>query len=60
MSDPARPLPPHIQALLDAHLKSVEQPPRRDRDREWAEALDRCRKFDQSKMQAWKDPRAGR
>jgi hypothetical protein len=57
MSDPARPLPPHIQALLDAHLKSVEQPPRRDRDREWAERLDRARQYDQSKMPPWSDPR---
>jgi hypothetical protein len=57
MSDPNKNLPPHIQALLDAHLKSVEQPPRRDRDRDWAERLDRCRQFDQSKMPAWKDPR---
>jgi hypothetical protein len=59
MSDPVRPLPPHLQALLDAHLKSVERPPapRRDMQRDWAERLDRSRAFDQTKMPPWKDPR---
>jgi hypothetical protein len=58
MSDPGRPLPPHIQALLDAHLKS-EQPsaPRRDLQADFAERLNYCRQFDQTKMPAWKDPR---
>jgi hypothetical protein len=57
MSDPAR-LPPPAQALLDANLKNVGQSPvRRDLQREWAERLDYCRQFDQSKMPAWKDPR---
>jgi hypothetical protein len=59
MTDPSKNLPPHLQALLDAHQKSIEQPPRRDRDREWAERLDRCRQFDQSRMPPWKDPRGG-
>jgi hypothetical protein len=60
MNDPARPLPPHIQALIDAHLKSVEQPPapRRDIHQEFADRLNRCRQYDQSKMPPWKDPRA--
>ena len=57
MSDPAHPLPPHIQALLDAHLRGTEPPPRRDRDREWAERLDRCHRVDQSRMPPWRDPR---
>jgi hypothetical protein len=53
-----RPLPPHAQALLDGNLKSVGQSPvRRDMQHDWAERLDYCRQFDQSKMPAWKDPR---
>jgi hypothetical protein len=62
MSDPARPLPPHVQAahrMIDDYNRSVAQPlaPRRDLQREWAANLDRCRQFDQSKMPAWRDPR---
>jgi hypothetical protein len=56
--------PPHVQAaarVVDEYLKSVTQPPapRRDMQREWAERLDRCRQFDQTKMPAWRDPRGG-
>jgi len=51
-------LPSPAQALLDANLKNVGQSPvRRDMQREWAERLDYCRRFDQSKMPPWKDPR---
>ena len=62
MSDPGRMPLPHKQAaarVVEGYLKRVEpQPaPRRDMQREWAERLDRCRQFDQSKMPAWKDPR---
>jgi hypothetical protein len=56
MTDPVR-LPPHSQALLDANLKNVgPPPPRRDLQREWAERLDYCRRFDQTKMPAYKPP----
>ena len=50
-------LPSEVQALLGANLKSVGQPavPRRDMQREWAEKLDRCRQFDQSRMPPWLD-----
>ena len=52
-------LPPEVQTLLGANLKSVGQPavPRRDMQREWAEKLDRCRQLDQSRMPAWRDHR---
>jgi len=49
MNDPYKNLPPHVQALVDAHLKNVEPPPRRDRDREWAAKLDRCREVTKAK-----------
>jgi hypothetical protein len=62
MSDKYRDsLPPHVQALHDANLKSAGQSPvRRDMQREWAEKLDYCRQFDQSKMPPWRDPRASK
>jgi hypothetical protein len=65
MSDPGRIAPPRVQAAareVDAWLKSVEQPPapRRDMQRDWAERLDRCRQYDQSRMPAWQDPRKPR
>jgi hypothetical protein len=61
MSDPNKNLSPPVQALLDGNLKNIAPgPPRRDLQREWAQKLDYCRKFDQSKMPAWRDPRAGR
>jgi hypothetical protein len=65
MSDPARTPPRHVAdaaKIVDGWLRSVEQPPaqRRDRDRDWAAALDRCRQHDQSKMPAWQDPRKPR
>jgi hypothetical protein len=56
MNDPNKNLPPQAQALLDANLKSVEQPPR-DLHAVFAERLNYCRQFDQSKMPAWRDPR---
>jgi hypothetical protein len=59
MSDQNKNSPPPSQAPLDGNRKSIEQPPRRDLQREWAAALDRCRQFDQSKMPAWRDPRGG-
>jgi hypothetical protein len=44
--------------VVEGYLKRVEQPaPRRDMQREWAQRLDYCRQFDQSKMPPWKDPR---
>jgi hypothetical protein len=57
MSDQNKDLPPPVQTLLDNHLKGVEQAPRRDLHTVFAERLDYCRQFDQSKMPAWKDPR---
>jgi hypothetical protein len=51
-------LPPQAQALLDGNLKNIAPgPPRRDLQREWAQKLDYCRRFDQSSMPAWRDPR---
>ena len=54
-------LPPEVQTLLGANLKSVGQPsapvPRGDMQREWAEKLDRRRQLDQSRMPAWRDHR---
>jgi hypothetical protein len=63
MTDRMRLAPPPVVAaakIVDAWLKSVEQPPppRRDLQADWAERLNRCRQVDQSKMPAWKDPRA--
>jgi hypothetical protein len=52
MSDPARPLPPPVQTLLDNHLKGVEQAPRRDLHAVFAERINYCRQFDQTKMPA--------
>jgi hypothetical protein len=53
-------LPPEMQALLGANLKSVGQPSaaapparRDDLQRQWAEKLDRARQVDQSRMPAW-------
>jgi hypothetical protein len=65
MNDPARIPPPHVQAaaqVVDGYLKSVEQPPapRRDLQAHFAERLNYCRQFDQSKMPAWRDPRTPR
>jgi hypothetical protein len=59
MSDQNKNLPPpQAQVLLDANLKSVGQPaPPRDLQAVFAERLNYCRQFDQSKMPAWKDPR---
>ena len=58
MSDPSKNLPPVAQALLDSNLKNIApEPPRRDLQREWAQKLDYCRQFDQTKMPAWRDPR---
>jgi len=62
MSDLIHLMPPHVQEaerIAAAWRKSTEQPlaPRRDMQREWAERLDRCRQFDQSKMPPWRDPR---
>jgi hypothetical protein len=62
MSDPARTPPRHVQdaaKVVDHWLKSVEQAPapRRDFHREFAERLDQCRRYDQSKMPPWRDPR---
>jgi hypothetical protein len=58
MSDPSKNLPPVAQALLDSNLKNIAPgPPRRDLQREWAQKLDYCRQFDQTKMPAWRDPR---
>ena len=58
MSDPNKNLPPETQALLDGNLKNIApEPPRRDLQREWAQKLDYCRQFDQTKMPAWRDPR---
>jgi hypothetical protein len=60
MSDQNKNLPPQTQALLDANLKSVGPPaPPRDLQREFAQRIDYCRQFDQTKMPAWKDPRGG-
>jgi hypothetical protein len=59
MSDQNKNLPPPVQALLDSHLKSAEQPPR-DLHAVFAERLNYCRQFDQSKMPAWRDPRSPR
>jgi hypothetical protein len=56
MSDQNKNLPPPVQTLLDGHLKGVEQPPR-DLQAVFAERLNYCRQFDQSKMPAWRDPR---
>ena len=57
--------PPHVQQaaqIVDQWLKSVEPrpAPRRDMQRDWAERLDRCRQYDQSKMPEWQDPRGRR
>ena len=61
MSDQNKNLPPPVQTLLDSNVKSVGQSPvRRDMQRDWAERLDYCRQFDQSKMPAWRDPRSPR
>jgi hypothetical protein len=61
MTNQNKNLPPHIQAMLDAHLKSEQPPaPRRDLHRDFAERLDYCRQFDQTKMPAWRDPRTPR
>jgi hypothetical protein len=54
--------PPPVQAaakIVDSWLQSVQQlpAPRRDLHREFAERLDRCRQYDQTKMPPWKDPR---
>jgi hypothetical protein len=58
MNDQNKNLPPPVQALLEGNLKNIAPgPPRRDLQREWAQKLDYCRQFDQSKMPPWKDPR---
>jgi hypothetical protein len=62
MSDLSRMPFPHEQAAADVvrgYLKRVEQPatPRRDMQADWAERLNYCRQFDQTKMPAWRDPR---
>ena len=62
MTDPWLMPLPHEQAAADVvrnYLKRVEQPaaPRRDLHADFAERLNYCRQFDQSKMPAWKDPR---
>jgi hypothetical protein len=62
MSDPARmPLPHEAAAaeVVKGYLKRVEQlpAPRRDLHAHFAERLNYCRQFDQSKMPPWKDPR---
>jgi hypothetical protein len=49
---------PHEAAaarVVENYLKRVEQPPapRRDMQAEWAERLDRCRQYNQSKMPDW-------
>lgn len=58
--------PPEVAAaakIVQDHLDEQQRArlnqgtPRRDMQREWAEKLDRCRQFDQTKMPAWKDPR---
>jgi hypothetical protein len=63
MADPSRLPLPHEQAaarVVEDYLKRIEQPPpRRDLHREFAERLDRCRQYDQSKMPPWRDPRGG-
>jgi hypothetical protein len=65
MSDLIHIMPPHVreaERIAAAWRKSIEQPlaPRRDMQRDWAAALDRCRQHDQSKMPAWQDPRKPR
>jgi hypothetical protein len=60
MSDPSRIPPPSVQAaakIVDSWLQSVQRPPapRRDMQRNWAERLERCRQYDQSKMPEWRD-----
>jgi hypothetical protein len=65
MTDPGRTPPAHVQQaakVVGGWLRSVEQPPapRRDMQRDWAERLDRARQFDQTKMPAYRDPRAPR
>jgi hypothetical protein len=58
MSDQNKNLPPPVQTLLESNLKNIAPgPPRRDLQREWAQKLDYCRQFDQSKMPPWQDPR---
>jgi hypothetical protein len=61
MSD--RTPPPEIQqaaakvrAYLDAE-DAAKAAPRRDIQAHFAERLNYCRQFDQTKMPAWKDPR---
>jgi hypothetical protein len=62
MSDPSRIAPPPVQAaakIVNDWLRSVEQSPvRRDLHAEWAAKLERAHSVDQSKMPAWRDPRA--
>ena len=62
MSDPSRMPLPHEQAaarVVEGYLKRVERPPapRRDLQEVFAERINYCRQFDQSKMPAWRDPR---
>jgi hypothetical protein len=57
MTDPARPVPPPVQTLLDNPLRRVEQSPPRDLHAVFADRINYCRQFDQSKMPPWRDPR---
>jgi hypothetical protein len=45
-----------VQSWLDSEQQKQQQPAARPLSN--AEKLDRCRQFDQSRMPAWRDPRA--
>jgi hypothetical protein len=68
MSNPARMPPPEVQRAasvvrnyLDAEDAAKASPaPHRDLQAHFAERLNYCRQFDQTKMPAWKDPRTPR
>jgi len=48
------------QRVLDDYKRSIEQPlaPRRDLHAHFAERINYCRQFDQTKMPNWKNPRS--
>jgi hypothetical protein len=57
MSDQNKNLPSPVRGLLDANLKNIAAPPPCDLHAVFAERINYCRQFDQTKMPPWKDPR---